>query len=78
MSDESKPPNLDPGAIGPLIEELQKLQAQGVTHIHAPSKRGVIELVRGIDESRTRWNDGKNLSATLLVQDSVGAFRFHE
>jgi hypothetical protein len=59
----------DPGAIGPLIEELTALQSHGVTHVHARDSRGNVQLVTGITGERISWNDGRNLSVVLKTEN---------
>lgn len=58
----------DPGAIGPFLALLSDLAGQGVTHVHGFDSRGLVELVSGVREERTRWNDGSNVSVTLKFE----------
>lgn len=70
MSEPTRVDRPDPGAIGPLIERLQQLQAEGVTHVHAYSCQGRYELVTGVADTRVVWNDGANISVHFETENN--------
>lgn len=72
MNEPATTPAPEPASIDEAIATLQKLKAEGVTHLFARNGRGVVEEVLSIGPGRTVYDDGARIGVLIEGKHSPG------
>lgn len=71
MSDEATPAP-EAAEIDAVIEQLQRLKGEGVTHVLCRNRLGQVCELRSVGPERSSYDDGARLAIVLEAHDSPG------